>query len=111
MKSAESLSKMKNEANGYRITGVMGKAFRLLEMWRSHGTTLQVNVRRSGIQQDIRSTIRKIRGTVVVVGTDQWDLEVDLQGADFNGDEKSAAYLVCEFPNGDRSSFYLSRTN
>jgi len=102
---------MKNKADGYRITDVMGKAFRLLEMWRGQGTTLQVNVCSSGIQQDVRSMIWEIRGTVVAVGTDQSDLEVDLQGADFNGDEKSGAHLVCEFPNGDRSSFYPSRSN
>jgi hypothetical protein len=41
----------------------------------------------------------------VAVGTDQRDLEFDFQGADFNGDEKSAVYLLCEFPNGDRNSF------
>ena len=87
------------------------EALGLLETWRNLGTPLQVHVSRSGAQQDVRGAIRDIRGTVVGLGIDPTYLELNLQGADFNGDEKSAAYLVCEFPNGDRYSFYLSRTN
>ncbi len=75
------------------------------------GNAIAVHVSQSEVRQDVRGTVRDIRGTVVGFGADPTYLELNLQGVDFNSDEKSAAYLVCEFPNGERYSFYLSRSN
>jgi hypothetical protein len=60
---------------------------------------------------EVGGKIRDVRGAVVGLDSNPRDLELDFKGADFNGDEKYQAYLVCEFPNGDRYSFYLSRSN
>jgi len=65
----------------------------------------------SRLGDDRQVTIRGLRGTVVELDAASERLEVDLQGAEFNGDRRAAPrssyepYLVCEFPNGDRCSF------
>jgi hypothetical protein len=82
------------------------EALTLLGRWRDQQTSLKVHLSCSGLRQDLESRIEDLRGTVVNVSADQPKLEVDLQGADFNGDQ---SYLVCEFPNGDRCSFRVSR--
>src|ERR1700680_3412888 len=83
----------------------LDEALSLLSNWRNEGTRLRIHASGSGFRQDLRGTIRELKGTVVEVCDDQRNLQVDLQGADFNGDVSSPAYLVCEFRNGDRYSF------
>jgi hypothetical protein len=91
------------------------EAMSLLIGWRNEGTPLEVRLSRSGAREEVRGTIRELRETIVEVFSDSGKLQVDLQGAEFNGDKSApassnyAAYLVCEFPNGDRSSFYVLR--
>jgi hypothetical protein len=91
------------------------EAMSLLITWRNEGTPLEVRLSRSGGREDVRGTIRELRETIVEVFSDSGQLQVDLKGAEFNGDKSApassnyAAYLVCEFPNGDRSSFYVLR--
>lgn len=87
------------------------EALTLLNGWRNRETPLQLHVSCSGLRQDLQGTIRDLHGTLVDVSVDQPKLQLDLQGADFNGDESSPAYLVCEFPNGDRYSFNVLRGN
>ena len=87
------------------------EALTLVRIWKNQETPLQVHVSRSGVRQDLRGTIRDLQGTFVDLLADQAKLQLDLQGADFNGDESSPAYLVCEFPNGDRYSFYVRGGN
>jgi hypothetical protein len=82
------------------------EAFSLLEAWRDANTPLRVHF--SG--KESQATIGAIAGTVVSLVTGVETLRIDVEGADFNGDPgpkgwKQAAYLVCEFRNGDRCSF------
>jgi hypothetical protein len=48
---------------------------------------------------------------VVTVDADADKLQIDVQGADFHGDNRidHSAYLVCEFRNGDRCYFHVVR--
>jgi hypothetical protein len=87
------------------------EALTLVGIWKNQETPLQVHLSRSGVRQDLRGTIGGLQGTFVELLADQAKLQLDLQGADFNGDEASPAYLVCEFPNGDRYSFYVRGGN
>jgi hypothetical protein len=86
------------------------EAFSLLKSWRNGRTALRVHL--PGQTQPVNSTIREIEGTVVRLGSDPETLQIDLHGADFNGDARKehssrGAYLVCEFRSGDRCSFYV----
>jgi hypothetical protein len=86
------------------------EAFSILESWRNGRISLRVHL--PGQAQPVNSTIREIDGTVVHLGSDPGTLQVDLHGADFNGDARKeyssrGAYLVCEFRSGDRYSFYV----
>ena len=66
--------------------------------------------------QELQSTVTAISGSTVTLATASEEIKVDLSGADFNGDRRSppnanhAAYLVCEFRNEDRWSFYAPRS-
>jgi hypothetical protein len=86
------------------------EALSLLESWRDGRVSLRVHM--PGQTQPAEATIREIDGTVVRLGSDPATLQFDLHGADFNGDARKeysgrGAYLVCEFPSGDRYSFYV----
>jgi hypothetical protein len=81
------------------------EALLLLNSWRNQGTRLRIHGSGAELLQDLRGTIRELNGTIVEVCDDKRKLQVDLQGADFNGDVSSPAYLVCEFRNGGRYSF------
>ena len=85
------------------------EALSLLRSWRNEGTRLGIHASGSGFRQELRATIREMKGTVVELCDDRTKLQVDLQGADFNGDLSAPGYLVCEFRNGDRYSFYVLR--
>jgi hypothetical protein len=86
------------------------EAFSVLEDWRNRRIALRVHL--PGQAQPVNSTIREIEGAVVRLGSDPETLQIDLHGADFNGDARTeysghGAYLVCEFRNGNRYSFYV----
>jgi hypothetical protein len=88
------------------------EAFSLLEAWRNASIPLQVHF--SG--KEFQATIGAITGTVVSLITGLENMQIDIQGAEFNGDARpkssnQSAYLVCEFRNGDRCSFYARRMN
>src|ERR1700730_9487374 len=93
----------------------LDEAMSLLNTWSTEGVSLQVHSSRSGLREDLRGAIRALRGTIVEIISDSKELQIDLQGADFNGDKSPppgsqyAGYLVCEFRNGDRCSFYVLR--
>ncbi len=85
------------------------EALSLLEVWRKASTPLRVHV----AGREFPATIGAIEGTVVSIATESEHLKLDVQGADFNGDSgagslNAGGYLVCEFRNDDRCSFYVS---
>ena len=43
------------------------------------------------------------------IGDETKKLEIDLTGADLNGDPAHAQYLVCEFSDGRRYAFQVAR--
>ena len=51
----------------------------------------------------------RVERHVVEVRGDLTKSNVDLQGADFNGNWSPPAYLICEFRVGGRYSFYVVR--
>jgi hypothetical protein len=83
----------------------LDEALSLLSGWKNEGTRLRIHASGSGFRQDLRGTIQELKGTVVEVCADRTKAQLDLQGADFNGDVFFFAYLMCEFRNGDRYSF------
>ena len=87
----------------------LDEALVLLNGWRNEGTPLRIHVSASGPPQALRGTIQELNGTVVEVHDDRTKLKVDLQGAQFNGDWSPPAYLICEFRNQGRYSFYVLR--
>lgn len=87
------------------------EAISLLDEWRKTGIVLRVHFSPTGGHQDLQAIVRELRATVVALYAGAERLDVDLQGASFNGDSRAPAYLVCEFRNGDRCSFYPSVVN
>jgi hypothetical protein len=87
----------------------LDEALMLLSRWRNRETSLRLHVSGSGAQHDLQGTIQDLQGTVVEVLADQAKLQLDLEGAEFNGDESTPAYLVCEFRDGNRYAFYALR--
>ena len=59
--------------------------------------------------------MKDINGSVINFDAGGEEIEIDLDGAEFNGDRRSppnsshGAYLICEYRNGDRFSFYAPR--
>jgi hypothetical protein len=89
----------------------LDEALTLLNGWKNRETPLDVYVSRPGFLQDLQGKVRELQGTTVEVHADRSSLQLDLQGADFNGDGSSREYLVCEFRDGKRYSFYGLRAN
>jgi hypothetical protein len=93
------------------------EAVSLLDTWKTAGTVLRVHLSRAGNSRELQATIKDIQGAIVRVSASVGgeETEVDLTGAEFNGDRRLApnssqgAYLVCEYRNGDRFSFYAPR--
>jgi hypothetical protein len=85
----------------------LDEALVLLNGWRNEGTTLRIHVSGAGPSQELQGTIQELNGTVVEVRGDRTKLKVDLLGADFNGDWSPPAYLICEFRDRGRYSFYV----
>jgi hypothetical protein len=92
----------------------LGEALATLSEWKNAGCSLQVHSIKAGQRQEFSGRIEAIKGAIVTIASKP-SFQVDLQNAEFNGGEapsissKHGAYLVCEFSNGDRCSFYLPR--
>ena len=92
------------------------EAMSLLDSWRNEMTPLKIHSSRSGVRQDLQGVIQDLKRHVVVVSSESGNLQVDLEGAEFNGDKSApassnyGAYLICEFRNGDRCSFHALRS-
>ena len=93
----------------------LDEAKSLLDSWKATGTVLKVYLPRAGRSQELQATVANISGAIVGIDASGDKIELDLTGAEFNGDRRSApnsnqgAYLVCEYRNGDRYSFYAPR--
>lgn len=92
------------------------EAMSLLESWKNEKTSLKVHSSRSGVQQDSRGVVQDLKRKIVFVSSEAGNLQIDLEGAEFNGDRfvpassSYGAYLICEFRNGDRCSFHALRS-
>ena len=88
----------------------------LLDWWKDQMTSLKVHSSRSGVREDLQGVIRDRKGTFVVIAAGSGEFQLDVEGAEFNGDKSApasshyGAYLICEFSNGDRCSFHTLRS-
>jgi len=88
----------------------------LLDSWKNEMTPVRVHSSRSGVRQDLQGVIQDLERQTVVISSESGKLQVDLEGAEFNGDKSApassnyGAYLICEFRNGDRCSFRALRS-
>jgi hypothetical protein len=91
------------------------EAISLLDNWKMAGTVLRVYLSNSGIVRELQATVIAIRDGFVDLSVGSEEIKIDLKRAEFNGDTKGpdssdyGAYLVCEYPSGDRYSFYAPR--
>ncbi|MGD0956464.1 MAG: hypothetical protein ABR953_06480 [Candidatus Acidiferrales bacterium] len=92
------------------------EAMSLLESWKNEMTPLKIHSSCSDVPQDLQGVIQDLKGQIAVISSDSGKLQVDLEGAEFNGDRSLpassnyGAYLICEFRNGDRCSFHALRS-
>jgi hypothetical protein len=92
------------------------EAISLLDNWKQMGTVLCVRCSRLGDLRELQATVKSVKDGVAELGSGSEEMKVDLNGAEFNGDRRESArsdygaYLVCEYRNGDRYSFYAPRT-
>jgi hypothetical protein len=101
----------------FRMNITLDEAVSLLDTWKTAGTVLRVHLSRAGNSRELQAAIKDIKGVIVTVSASGGaeEMEIDLTGAEFNGDRRLApnssqgAYLVCEYRNGDRFSFYAPR--
>jgi hypothetical protein len=100
-----------------RVNTSAEEAFALLNTWKTEGVAVRAHFSgRRAPDQELQSTVTAINGSTVTLATASEEIKVDLSGADFNGDRRSppnanhGAYLVCEFRNEDRWSFYAPRS-
>lgn len=87
----------------------LNEALALLDRWKNEGTRIRLRASGPPSSQELLGTIRAVTGTTVGVGDDVKKLEIDLTGADLNGDPDQAEYLVCEFSDGRRFAFNVAR--
>jgi hypothetical protein len=93
------------------------EAIFMLDMWWKAKTSLTVFFSRTGTDKQFQATIGELTTSAVKLATASDTWHVELEGAEFNGDQNSSAssdyqaYLVCEFRNGDRCCFYVPREN
>lgn len=87
----------------------------MLTAWKDAETVLRVLCRGHGSGQELRAVIRAVTPLAVELFSDVESLNIELEGAEFNGDPNAGAssdydaYLVCEFRSGDRCYFYAPR--
>jgi hypothetical protein len=85
----------------------------ILDMWWKTKTSLTVFFSRPGADRLLQATISELTGSAVKLVSDSDELHVELEGAEFNGDQNAsassdyAAYLVCKFRNCGRCYFYV----
>src|SRR5208283_4028780 len=93
----------------------LGEAISLLDSWKATGTVLRVRLFRAGQGRELQAKVKDISSAVVNFDAGGEEIAIDLDGAEFNGDRRAppnsnhGAYLICEYRNGDRFSFYASR--
>jgi hypothetical protein len=91
------------------------EAISLLDVWRTQETVLDIHFSCAGNRRELHETVVGIKGGVVNLSGAEGATRLDLTGAEFNGDRRCppnsnhGAYLVCEYANGDRWSFYAPR--
>jgi hypothetical protein len=92
------------------------EAISLLDNWKQMGTLLRVRCSSPGDLRELQATVESVKDGVAELGSGSEEIKIDLHGAEFNGDRRESArsdygaYLVCEYRNGDRYSFYAPRT-
>jgi hypothetical protein len=88
------------------------EAIALFESWRATATVLKVFAPSAGKSRELQGTVSSVKGPLIEITEGENKFEVNLADAEFNGDRRAApnskhgAYLVCEYRNGDRWSFY-----
>jgi hypothetical protein len=87
----------------------LNEALALLDSWKNEGTRIRMRASGSAAAQELLGTIRAVTGSNVGIGDDVKRLEIDLTGADLNGDPAHGQYLVCEFSDGRRYAFHVAR--
>lgn len=87
----------------------LNEALALLDRWKNEGTRIRIRASGSTAPQELLGTIRKVTGSTVGIGDEAKKLEIDLSGADLNGDPAHAEYLVCEFSDGRRYALHVAR--
>jgi hypothetical protein len=91
------------------------EALSLLNSWFLEKTTLRACFSKPGATKEVHGLITDIAGTTIKVDTEPEEIEINLDGAEFNGDKRApasaphSAYLICEFRNDDRWTFYAPR--
>lgn len=93
------------------------EALALLDTWRENRTPLRVHFSsRTSKPLELQVTITDISGQIVSLDAGSEQLKLELMDAEFNGDRvapRNAAhgpYLICEFRNEDRWTFYAPRS-
>ena len=100
-----------------RMNITLQEAISILEMWQREATAMRVSFsgRGGANSREWEARVSSISGTSVTLAASSQQINVEIASAEFNGDArapesaKHGAYLVCEFPNQDRWSFYASR--
>jgi hypothetical protein len=91
------------------------EAISLLKSWESEQTVLRIHFSGSKTSREVHGSVRVGASAGLRILTESEEIDIDLSGADFNGDRRSppnashGAYLVCEFKNDDRLSLYAPR--
>jgi hypothetical protein len=91
------------------------EALVLLERWKANSTVLDVTGDTQGGLRKDQAKVKEVSGDSVRVATATGELKISLAGAIFNGDPDApssfrySAYLICEFKNDDRWTFYALR--
>jgi hypothetical protein len=91
------------------------EALALLELWKASSTALDVTANTEASLRKERAKIKEVSGDSVLIATAMSELKINLAGARFNGDQHApssfrySAYLICEFQNDDRWTFYALR--
>jgi hypothetical protein len=99
----------------YAMHITLDEAIPILDSWKASGTMLRVHLFRAGHGREVQGTVTGINAAVIDFHADAEKIAIDLDGAEFNGDRRPppnsshGAYLICEYRNGDRFSFYAPR--
>jgi hypothetical protein len=95
----------------------LDEAVSLLDSWKATGTVLRMHLFGTGQSRELQAKVKDIKGALINFNANGEEIAIDLDGAHFNGDRRSSsnsshgAYLICEYRNGDRFSFYAPGTD